>query len=903
MKKIFLHVSLCLIFLMVAHTSWAKIFYVKAEGSDTNTGSSWDQAFWSIHRAVESSSDGDEIWVAKGTYVIADYIWVNKKVGIYGGFIGSENNRSLRKWWENRTAVHGGNETLCFDVSADAVIDGFLIVSCSGDYGGAVMIVTPSGAPRTMAYINNSIFSGNVATNAGGAIYVESATSVITNSIFFGNSSTYYGGAIMNYEGNIDIVNSTFSRNESYYGGAIYDSYSGSTFYEHLRILNSILWGDAATNGGEIYRGGSTGILVAYTDIQQSEWVSPGQALNFGNINQDPLFENPTTGDFHLKDDSPCIDKGTKRAFNLPVTDFEGDQRITGFLPDMGADESEVVLNAVVWYVDGDVVSSGTGRSWGTAFKTIQEAISAAENYDEVWVKGGTYTLSVADILVDKHLFIYGGFGGAEQLVSQRDWGANVTTVDGGNYSGACIWIEADATIDGFAIRNCAPGILFWGRYYPFPCGKAAITHSTFYKNTQAIANNGCSDLTVSNSVFWDNHITAGSGQDYGGAIWSYNAELKVINSSFYGNTASDSGGAIYSELGQVRLTNSILWGDTYSNVKEIGNYYATVTALNSNIDQEGFSGSNGNIRQDPHYVDSSNGDLRLQHGSPCEDAGNNEILQPDDKDLDGNPRSVDGDDNGIAIVDMGAYEYQRLMQEPNSQRTFISPPTSSPVISGNPVQTVPIAVGSVAVGGDTLSLKAAFPQCTGPVDIYLAVSSPELDPYNLYMILPDLSLQPLSSVGLVPWKANTLGPINASLYGDLPVSALPGGTYYLYMAVTPVDNFGSYYLWTTHFENKTGQSPVVSNLVVPSSICANELFRIKYNYNDPDGLGDVKEHHILMSDGYHGLHPAGGTGIFDVGGFYFSDPGTHWVKVYVVDFEGHQSNVLEVYLSVQSCN
>lgn len=43
------------------------------------------------------------------------------------------------------------------------------------------------------------------------------------------------------------------------------------------------------------------------------------------------------------------------------------------------------------WYVDGAVLASGNGRSWETAFKTIQEGIDAAGETDQVIVAQGTY--------------------------------------------------------------------------------------------------------------------------------------------------------------------------------------------------------------------------------------------------------------------------------------------------------------------------------------------------------------------------------------------------------------------------------------------------------------------------------------------------------------------------------
>ena len=52
-----------------------------------------------------------------------------------------------------------------------------------------------------------------------------------------------------------------------------------------------------------------------------------------------PLFVNLEQGDYRLLPDSPYIDKGTADAPELLSTDFEGDLRIIGSAPDIGADE------------------------------------------------------------------------------------------------------------------------------------------------------------------------------------------------------------------------------------------------------------------------------------------------------------------------------------------------------------------------------------------------------------------------------------------------------------------------------------------------------------------------------------------------------------------------------------
>jgi predicted outer membrane repeat protein len=102
-----------------------------------------------------------------------------------------------------------------------------------------------------------------------------------------------------NNESSPTVTNCTFSGNSaSSYGGGMYNWYCSPT------VTNCILWGDSPD---EIYAGTP---IVTYSDIE-------GGYTGEGNINANPRFVDPTSSDYHLQADSPCIDAGGP-SYNAP---------------------------------------------------------------------------------------------------------------------------------------------------------------------------------------------------------------------------------------------------------------------------------------------------------------------------------------------------------------------------------------------------------------------------------------------------------------------------------------------------------------------------------------------------------------------------------------------------------
>ncbi|MBC8526509.1 MAG: T9SS type A sorting domain-containing protein [Candidatus Cloacimonetes bacterium] len=169
------------------------------------------------------------------------------------------------------------------------------------------------------------------------------------------------------------------------------------------------------------------------------------------------------------------------------------------------------------------------------------------------------------------------------------------------------------------------------------------------------------------------NVIVANNSANKGGGIYSYYSDLNLFNVTSYGNTASESGGSIYGGTPNTVLVNCIFWNDT---PQEIDTTYSSVFVSYSDI-QGGWDGE-GNIDADPLFADTTNNDFHLTEGSPCIDAGIPDTtgLNLPSWDLDGNYRVWDGNGDGIAIIDMGCYEfdappYVGIDDEPESPILF----------------------------------------------------------------------------------------------------------------------------------------------------------------------------------------------------------------------------------------
>lgn len=345
-------------------------------------------------------------------------------------------------------------------------------------------------------------------------------------------------------------------------------------------------------------------------------------------------------------------------------------------------------------YVDSSRPVSGNGCGWQTAYRSIREAVEVAYPDGEIWVKKGTYRPGWPIRMNGIHL--YGGFAGGETVRSARDWQRNATIIDG-QTEHRLLEIDDRSTVDGVTLV---------GGYGPYDGTGSAMTiysgrveNVAFLHNQHMAVGNlpgtGTGDYTVfhnctfsensatnwpasamfivgastiSNCVFEGNNsptlkpaIKIGSQSDTrilnsifvgnsGGAIVNSGDYSIVANCTIVGNTPF----GIENQNGRQWIGSSILW----DNLEQLIGFGTTrMEVRHCNIDQAGLSGRDGNIRQAPRFVSAAESDFRLSAASPCIDTGGDSAAGYAFTDVQGTPRLMDGDGDGNATADMGAFE------------------------------------------------------------------------------------------------------------------------------------------------------------------------------------------------------------------------------------------------------
>jgi len=252
-----------------------------------------------------------------------------------------------------------------------------------------------------------------------------------------------------------------------------------------------------------------------------------------------------------------------------------------------------------VVYVNAASGDDGSlGTAWVTAMATVPGAIDRAKNSGcDVWVAAGTYkptpsAESSVSIVLSKNLGLYGGFRGTETDLSQRDFAANVTVLDGdigeignSNDNTANVVIGAEgATLDGFTVTGGAGSAYQGGgilnRATGFTVSNCIVTGNIATENGAGISSEGAS-FVLRDSVI-RNNSAPGSAEGVG--VYISGNDSLVERCAFRDNTVGANGSAALSvhDATGVVISNSEFSGNVGANGGGLEVLDASVLVANS---------------------------------------------------------------------------------------------------------------------------------------------------------------------------------------------------------------------------------------------------------------------------------------------------------------------------------
>ena len=322
MKKITILLFLCLSTSIFAQN---KIIYVDKTAMGANDGSSWQNAFIDLQKAIFSAGNKDSIFISQGEYlptttkIRSKSFNLANSITILGGFKGGIVNSFERNTGKYPTILSGNigakdSTDNCYNVikiiglDVEANIDGITITegnaniptstTYSDAQGGGVYI---KGNSNTTIHFNNCRILSNTSASFGGGVNISSTNGisfpdVTFSKCIFENNRSLLGGAVsatgINNSNKILFSNCDFNNNYAKIGAAVHLDDAGLKtsikIFKCNFISNSIIDDSGGSGGGIRFSQGNFGteMLIDSTNFIRNEANDEGGGLAiYSNIN------------------------------------------------------------------------------------------------------------------------------------------------------------------------------------------------------------------------------------------------------------------------------------------------------------------------------------------------------------------------------------------------------------------------------------------------------------------------------------------------------------------------------------------------------------------------------------------------------------------------------------------
>ncbi|MEX2142163.1 MAG: choice-of-anchor Q domain-containing protein [Pirellulales bacterium] len=462
-------------------------------------------------------------------------------------------------------------------------------------------------------------------------------------------------------------------------------------------------------------------VAVSELTIRNGRALEGGGILNFGTLtlNLASVSDNSGPGNFGPNPKGG----GIYNAGRLTITDSTISNNARSGGPG-GAGEGGGIWNSGVLTIRDSTISNNSIVGFGAGIYNTVEGTATivrctiSENVQQFLGSGGAIW-SAGDLSI-QHSTISGNRSESRGAITNTGDLTVQNTVISGNF-GSGIWNEGDLTVQDSTIsRNFGTAVTSGSGIYNSASGAATILRTMISENASAVFGGGggginnLGTLSVIDSTISANTAPTGSYLS-GGGIYSQSGTVTITNSTISGNsayagggiynngtmtlrsstvahnftvrgagnTSSRPGGVANSESGSLTVQNTIIAGnrlgfgfgaltapDVLGVFNSIGNNLigdATGSSGWTVSDQTGSATNPLDPRVGPL---GDNGGPTMTHalldGSPAIDAGNNSAAPTADQR--GVARPKDGNGDGTATVDIGAFELARAGEVPDIQ-------------------------------------------------------------------------------------------------------------------------------------------------------------------------------------------------------------------------------------------
>lgn len=506
----------------------------------------------------------------------------------------------------------------------------------------------------------------NEADGNGGGIFSNGTLTLTTSTI--SDNTGDFGGGVFNDDGTVTVTDSLLSTNTAMTdGGGFFNDRTAT-----VNILGSTVNGNmAGRDGAGIYNNDSGTANITDSTVTRNTAVGDGGGL-FSELAANSTLTNSTI------------------AFNSAANGggiFNQDGVVTVSLASISANQaandggglfvtSNGVVNASGSTFSGNLSTfngGGISNAGTVNLDTVRIVDNAAEGSGGGISNSRTLTLQSTDVTGNSAAINGGGIanrGIGNLTLTRSSVSANTADVNGGglHLSGVSDLTATFSTIDS----NTASGQ--GGGLFQSSAGTVAVTSSTVSRNTAA---SGGGIYSVEGFSFVNSTLSTNTATGNGGGLNNNDTTNNGLNVSLdsatvFGNAAGGTGGGVQNDsvFGPVNVRNTIIARNTATTDVDVSGVQI-VSQGNNLIGDRGsvtafVDGVGGNIvgttgsEVDPllGLLQNNGGATEthsLQFGSPARDGGSNVGVALTDQR--GFARIFDGDGNGLATIDIGAFE------------------------------------------------------------------------------------------------------------------------------------------------------------------------------------------------------------------------------------------------------